>query len=128
MTLSGTVLGNLPIKCGPARNPIVQVKTPVAVQPPPIDNDAMAKLKAAQERILSKVGAGSKQAATPTAAAAEQSSSAPPSYDAPRGRSRSPPRRRSRSPRDSRDRTCTAPHVSGFSLAGLGVDVQGFAG
>lgn len=47
MTLSGTVLGNLPIKCGPARNPIVQVKSAVPPRPM-IDTDALAQLKAAQ--------------------------------------------------------------------------------
>jgi len=103
MTLSGTVLGNLPIKCGPARNPIVQVKPTVPAQTT-IDNDAMAKLKAAQERILNKVGAA--KPSTPTAAA--QAPHNPPAVVVPpeslRGRSRSPPRRRSRS-RERRSRS-----------------------
>ncbi|EKX35755.1 hypothetical protein GUITHDRAFT_118030 [Guillardia theta CCMP2712] len=59
MTLSGTILGGLPIKCGPAKNPIVQPRSvlPSAGQAAGVDDSALEQLKAAQERIAAKISA-----------------------------------------------------------------------
>eukprot|EP00960_Hanusia_phi_P045001 756974-Hanusia_phi.AAC.3 len=59
MNLSGTILGGLPIKCGPAKNPIVQPRSvlPSAGQAAGVDDSALEMLKAAQERIAAKISA-----------------------------------------------------------------------
>jgi len=134
MTLTGTVLGGLPIKCGPAKNPIVATKP---VMPTAADNAMSDKLAAAQANILQKLqkkaagivdDAEDETAGQAAPVAVEPAPEAAPAGDETkerdrdrererdrdrrdrspgrrRSRSRSPNRRRSRSPRRRRSRS-----------------------